>query len=131
MLNWGYKGDISCSFCSRCIEDRGHIFFQCSFSGRIWKKNYLSLCLVDKEYIEWEDFLKWGLDDLKSCTMKAVLCRLSWSAAIYHLWKQRNNITHGNHLWAEEKRVLQIKWEIRTIIIAKGKFWKTSENLLL
>ncbi|XP_059454950.1 uncharacterized protein LOC132185154 [Corylus avellana] len=75
MLSWGYKGDVSCSFCLiRCIEDRDHLFFQCSFSRRIWKE-LLHLCRVDNEYVDWEDILKWGLLELMRITMKAVLCR--------------------------------------------------------
>ncbi|XP_059454949.1 uncharacterized protein LOC132185153 [Corylus avellana] len=75
MLSWGYKGDVSCSFClKRCIEDREHLFFLCSFSRRI-RKELLHLCLVDNEYVDWEDILKWGLLELMRITMKAVLCR--------------------------------------------------------
>jgi hypothetical protein len=35
--------------------------------------------------------------------MHAVLFILSLSASIYNLWRERNNIRHGNHLQAEEK----------------------------
>lgn len=76
MLKWGYKGDVTCSFCRSCIEDREHLFFQCGFSRRIWKE-LLHLCLVDEVHTDWEDILQWSLQKLKSSTMKADFCRSS------------------------------------------------------
>jgi hypothetical protein len=37
LLKWGYQGDAHCIFCRHGIEDRDNLFFQCSYSSRIWK----------------------------------------------------------------------------------------------
>lgn len=55
--------------------------------------------------------------------MKTILCKLiSWGAAVYSIWKQRNDIKHGNQIMTEEKIVIRIKWEVRSQDIAYGMF---------
>jgi hypothetical protein len=57
---------------------------------------------------------------------------MGWSAAIYNLWKQGNNIHPGNHVCTQKKKKgLQIKWEVRTHIMAVGRFPITRENEIL
>lgn len=63
--------------------------------------------------------------------MKATPCRLTWSAVVYQLWKQRNDMRHRNNIISEEHVLTQIKWEIRPRVTAKGRFWKTSKNVML
>jgi hypothetical protein len=58
---------------------------------------------------------------------KAVLCKLSWGAHLYHIWTQRNDIKHSNHIRSEEQMIKHLKWEIRTRVLARGRFralWK-------
>ena len=45
--------------------------------------------------------------------MHAVLFILSLSASIYNLWRERNNIRHGNHLQAEEKNNSEDKLRVK------------------
>ena len=45
LMEWGLGGDSSCQYCRQSIEDRGHLFFKCSFTSRIWKQ-IMALCLV-------------------------------------------------------------------------------------
>lgn len=75
----------------------------------------------------WEDTMNWGLRKLKSRKMKAILCRLSWSAAVCNIWKQRNVIKYGNQIRSAERIVRQIKWEVRSRVMAKRKFGRTEE----
>jgi hypothetical protein len=61
------------------------------------------------------------LKALESEKMNATICRsLVGSATVYHIWKQRKDIKHGNRLRTEE---------IRLRIMAKGRLKKTKENL--
>jgi hypothetical protein len=43
--------------------------------------------------------------------------QIGWSATIYNVWKQ---IRQGNQLLKEEKIVLQMKWVVRSPVIAIG-----------
>ena len=45
MLKWGFTVDGNCGFCRNSLETRNHIFFDCSFSQRIWRR-IMALCLV-------------------------------------------------------------------------------------
>ena len=47
LLKWGYKGEVQCNFCHNQLENHDHIFFECSFSYRIW--NFCMLrCRIEK-----------------------------------------------------------------------------------
>jgi hypothetical protein len=54
--------------------------------------------------------VNWFKGGLNNKSLKSVLCRLSLGAVVYHLWKQRNNLLHGNPARSEDTIVLQIKW---------------------
>jgi hypothetical protein len=90
-------------------------------------------CLIDDPLTAWDDILKWGIKELKSRKLKAVLCNLSWDATVpvYHLWSQRNDLKFGNQLKRGEKMVKIISSEITARIMARGKFNRTQENLVL
>jgi hypothetical protein len=46
-----------------------------------------------------------------------VVCKLAWGASIYDIWRQRNDVKHGN--------------QIRSRIVGKGKFKATDENVAI
>jgi hypothetical protein len=58
----------------------------------------------------------------------ANLCRLCLAASIYHLWKLRNDLCHGNTLRTEEVVVKNIRWEVQTRAMAKGRFRRPAQN---
>lgn len=86
LLQWVYKGDIVCTFCRGCIEDRDHLFFHCSFSKRVWRE-VLRRCMVGDPPLIWEEVMKWGITDLKGRSLNVSLCKLAFGAVVYHLWK--------------------------------------------
>jgi CHASE3 domain sensor protein len=43
--------------------------------------------------------------------LKAVLIKLCLSASVYSLWRERNNIRHGNQIQTEEKLIQKISWK--------------------
>lgn len=49
-----------------------------------------------------------------------ILCKLSFAATVYHLWRHRNDLLHGNFPRSEELIVAQIKREVRTKVMARG-----------
>ena len=53
MLQWGLAVDSMCVFCRSSIEDRDHLFFQCSITKRIWD-NIMGLCLVSDAKTYWK-----------------------------------------------------------------------------
>jgi hypothetical protein len=51
---WGYGGNLLCRFCYGCLESRDHLFFSCSFSGRVWKR-VIAACFIRYPKQAWED----------------------------------------------------------------------------
>jgi hypothetical protein len=130
LLKWGYKGDVKCFFCHNQIETREHLFFECSFSYRIWKF-LMSQCSVDNPPVIWDEVMQLGISNWGSRTLKSFLCRLGLSSVIYHLWCTRNEINHSGQPNTEEQILKKVLWEVRARIVGKGKFPKTRENLVL
>jgi hypothetical protein len=49
------------------------------------------------------------------------VCKLCWSAAVYHLWWQRNVIRHGKPPRTEEKILQDVIWDVKNRIRGNGK----------
>lgn len=49
------------------------------------------------------------------------MCKLCWSAAVYHLWGQQNDIRHGKSPRAEEKLLKDVIWDIKHRVRSRGK----------
>ena len=57
MLKWGFNVDGNCVFCRNAIETRNHIFFDYSFSKKIWR-NVMALCLISDPQFCWEHLVE-------------------------------------------------------------------------
>lgn len=64
MCSWGYGGDTLCRFCFGIQGSVEHLFFQCSFSMRIWR-SLMADCLVVDSVVEWADVVHWSARALK------------------------------------------------------------------
>jgi hypothetical protein len=67
----------------------------------------------------WDSVVVWSAARLKGKSLKSCLAKLCLGACIYHLWKQQNVILHGITLKTEEAIFGQIRWEVRSRILAK------------
>jgi hypothetical protein len=102
MVKWGYKGEVKCLFCHNQIESREHLFFECSFSYRIW--NFCMLrCQVNNFSVSLDEVLKVGIRKWKSKNLKGLLCRLVLGSVIYNIWQTRNEIKHVSQPCSEEQ----------------------------
>lgn len=106
-------------FCRSCIEGSNHLFFYCSFCRRVWFGNLRRCLIVDLPY-KWEDIVERGVKEWKGIGLKADLIKLVLSASVYNLWRERNNIRHGNPLQTEEKIIQRISWEVEVESCPKG-----------
>jgi hypothetical protein len=84
-------------------------------------------CEVANPKFDWKDVVDWGIEELNGKSLLVVLGKLVVEAVVYHLWKQRNDIRHGNNLRPEQ--ILQrIDWEIRNRIMRCEKFGNIAIN---
>ena len=78
--------------------------------------------------VAWDDVLEWGIKVIKGKNLRTSLCTLALGAVLYYLWKQQNDLRHGNVVRSEEQILKQTDWEIRTKIVGAGSFKKSEEN---
>lgn len=52
---------------------------------------------------DWEDIVRKGIGEWQGKSLKAVVCKLAWSSAVYNIWKYRIDVKFGNQLNSEEK----------------------------
>jgi hypothetical protein len=88
-------------------------------------------CNILDPSIDWFDFLEEGCNRWKTKSMLGVLCRLVLSAAVYGIWRGRNDISFGGQPSTEEQILKLIFWEVRFRVSGKGKFKKNLENVQL
>ena len=88
LLKWGLLNSTSCVFCSRNIEDRNHLFFECTFTANIWKR-VLMLCGESRMPRTWDNEFLWVIG-CKGKSLCSITKRIAWGAVIYHVWRHRN-----------------------------------------
>ena len=54
-----YKGDSNCVLCRQSLECRVHLFFERSFSRRIWSQ-LMCWCLITTPIFHWVHIIEWG-----------------------------------------------------------------------
>ena len=69
-------GSCLCVFCRNCLESRDHIFFECSFTRRIWD-DMMQLCLVSNAQFVWEDLIALGVKELKGKGLRVIASKLA------------------------------------------------------
>ncbi|XP_062173652.1 uncharacterized protein LOC133879125 [Alnus glutinosa] len=77
---------------------------------------------------EWDDLVEWSSVALKGKELWTTLCRLCFGAAVYHIWRQRNDLLHGNVPRTEEQIVAYIHWEVKTKFMASCRIMDSASN---
>jgi hypothetical protein len=112
------------------MENRDHLFCQCSFSTRIWRESMLRCCIM-QPYFAWQDVMEEGCKSWCTTSLFGVVCRLVLrSFTVYGLWRARNEVKHGGHPRTDEQILKHIFWEVRSRVAEKRKF-KNKPNISL
>jgi hypothetical protein len=111
MCAWGYAGPSNCLSCYGCMESCDHLFFHCGFSRRIWY-SVIHDCGFSAPPFDWDSVVVWSVAKLKDKSLKVCLAKLCLGSCIYHIWRQRNALLHGNFPRSYEAIVGQIRWEV-------------------
>jgi len=94
--------------------------FSCSFSGRVWKR-VIDACFIRYPKQAWEDIAEWNSSALKGKSLWTTLCRLCLS--ISYMEAIFSDLLHGNVPRFEEQIKAQIRWEVKTKILASSVEW--------
>lgn len=84
---------LCCSFCG-AEETRNHLFFNCIFTGQIWKEVMLRVKKIVNIHCNWEQVVEWGVHALKKNTKLNSLTKIALQACIYFIWLERNSWFH-------------------------------------
>jgi superfamily II helicase len=76
-------------------------------------------CSITDPYVEWTEVVECSVAKLKGRSLQTTLCKLCFASSVYHLWRQRNDLCHGNTPRTEECIEAQIKCEVRARILFK------------
>lgn len=129
LYSWGLPIDPLCGFCSRFTETRDHIFLTCVYSERIWAMIHNRLGLNPCIFYSWNALLAWT--NIKTPTSPTILRKLATQAALYHLWKQRNNLLHNHTHITTDILFKEIDKVMRNTITARRSRKKFRELMVL
>lgn len=127
LVNWGMDTPVSCCLCNLLPETRDHLLLHCEYSAHIWywllQKLGQHCCL----FVNWSVFISWLSS--RSPNLRTPLKRIASQAAIYTIWKERNNCLHNSTSMPPEQLYSQLDPTIRDILLARrGR--KNCRNLL-
>lgn len=105
ILSWGLQTDPLCLLCNHQPESRDHIFFRCSFSSQLWGSFSSRLRLPPT--IDWDQTVD-SLIALNGDVHKRFLAILVWQAAIYEIWRERNNRLHRRIFKTQDSLIASI-----------------------
>ncbi|GKB02067.1 RNA-directed DNA polymerase, eukaryota, reverse transcriptase zinc-binding domain protein [Tanacetum coccineum] len=86
---WNHNSDIKCGFCKQCSDSSPHLFFQCDFSMKIWRKMIKLSYLMDMQF-NLQDVIesmacRRGMKSIGNMVNKLIM-----AAIVYFIWQERN-----------------------------------------
>ncbi|XP_009124648.1 uncharacterized protein LOC103849672 [Brassica rapa] len=117
LASWGLPVTTDCPFCSRCLETGDHLFLRCEYSRQVWREIFVRCHPPLSPLSDWPELLSW-IRAAASTKLK-LLRKLATQTIIFHLWKQRNNLTHNQISLSAVAVFHGIDREMRTIISAR------------
>lgn len=93
VVKWSQGVDVTCVLCKNAVDNRNHLFFECSYSSQIW--DHLMRGVLGSSYTtDWQEVV--GLLSRTDRERRRVFCtRYAFQASIHTIWRERNRIKHG------------------------------------
>ncbi|XP_026396660.1 uncharacterized protein LOC113291328 [Papaver somniferum] len=85
--------DPVCGLCNSMLEDDYHLFFGCSYSSDIWRYLQRLMGLRETVHTDWDDQIRWCVEDIKGVNAVGTIKKLIFNAYIYHILGERNRRT--------------------------------------
>ena len=94
IAQWSPHLSPLCTLCTTHDETRDHLFINCVFASEIWNLLFRRLGHHLNHLQSWNDLISWLLAPFRS-SKKKLLCKMASQAAVYLIWKERNNRRHN------------------------------------
>lgn len=93
---WCLGVDSTCVLCKASQETRAHLFFECSYTSRLWE--YIAKGIMGNSYTNiWSEVIHLLRDS--TWEKKRLFCfHYAFQAVIYGIWGVRNRIRHGEKI---------------------------------
>ncbi|XP_022015034.1 uncharacterized protein LOC110914555 [Helianthus annuus] len=122
ILQWNRKvhgsmNQMCCLLCYANLETHEHLFFQCSYSDKVWNlvRSKVGMNMVDER---WDDIVEWLIPRAKSRAIRMVASRLVVAASAYGIWRERNARFFSNRVRPPEQISEIILDTVRTKLIS-------------
>ena len=121
-------GPLACVFCLNSMESHNHLFFQCTYTCFIWQ-GLLQRMGIHYVQRSWEDLTLWAATHWKhKKNPRHAIPKMCLGAAIYYIWRERNERTFGTRMTSKEVLLASICAHMSAMI---GIRWKTDPSLHL
>ena len=107
--------EITCTICNTVAEDETHLFFECNYAKDIWKELsrwWQHLPIAQNS----QNLMNAMLKSSGAKTKKHIICAIT-SAAIYLLWRARNQAIFNKQVISAKQTVYLIKEQVRHKIL--------------
>ncbi|KAJ6974535.1 hypothetical protein NC653_030590 [Populus alba x Populus x berolinensis] len=105
-----------CILCGNHVESHEHLFFECTFSGTVWRA-INTKAKLQWPCIPWQQLLQWAaMNCQQKNNISNLIARLLLSASVYILWNERNNRIFSNRYKTTQAIVEEIFQLLRTHI---------------
>ncbi|XP_018488270.1 uncharacterized protein LOC108858918 [Raphanus sativus] len=96
IARWNRGVDTTCVLCKNALENRDHLFFECSYSLQLWES--LAKGIMGSSFTNsWPEIV--SIATAGAMERRKRFCfRYAFHAAMYSLWRERNRVKHGERL---------------------------------
>ncbi|XP_050217492.1 uncharacterized protein LOC126668329 [Mercurialis annua] len=119
LLSWGTISSDTCSLCNDKSETMDHLFFGCVYSDCIWK-GVLVWLGIRRQINPWRREISWFVRRAKGRSEIAKKRRLSFAAAVYFIWRARNEAVFNNNVMNPLQTLEGIKSSVFVLDIASS-----------
>ncbi|XP_056690365.1 uncharacterized protein [Spinacia oleracea] len=102
ILQWGIVTDGLCSLCGSKLESTQHLFFQCSFSKKVWQK-FLQGLHISRAVQNFDQEIQFPIRMSKNTIAVSKLFLAGFAETVYGLWLQRNQRVFAGHIQTAEQ----------------------------
>ncbi|XP_050207779.1 uncharacterized protein LOC126657173 [Mercurialis annua] len=97
LMAWNVVSSDSCSLCGSHPENLEHLFFACGYSQNIWS-NVLFILGLNRHSFSWNREVSFFIKRSAGKSLVSKIRKLWFSAAVYFIWKARNDAIFNQFL---------------------------------
>ncbi|CAL9239165.1 unnamed protein product [Arabidopsis halleri] len=114
MVTWNRGASGTCALCQNHLETREHLFFSCPYGSRVWAALAKGL-LKARFTTDWSLLLEY-ISDQHLDRVEGFLIKYVFQAAVYTIWRERNQRRHGEVPQPVEGLILWLDKQVRNQI---------------